>query len=297
MKQDMHLVSSEWIGVRVRSRRALMLVLGVVAGSLVLLAGCASGSNFPLPAGGGPVQRPVAEPAFQQESFGPPLEDGLPEEEPSGEILTPTSDEEQALDEIDDLAAALEVSPSIEEAFEQEFLALDAEAQDSFIAALQEDPLSVIEFGDAVTEPIPVSALAPGTASQSQRGEILTALYVSANDPLGSQTVAVKAYGLRNVQLVQMLGVTFGSFTLEFKYEANTTAVTRNLHCDGWWSGYGLSGSTKESQYVSGGRGTCSARHSMSVFFKGFPLTFNKLHTVSTIAGKPKSVTGYIKTV
>lgn len=84
------------------------------------------------------------------------------------------------------------------------------------------------------------------------------------------------------------LGIPVASFTLRYRYEASGTRVMKKLDCSGWFSGWGVSDSVKITSYVMGsGRGFCEAQHSISLVMKGFPISFTKLHSITTNSGVP----------
>ncbi|WP_144407230.1 hypothetical protein [Clavibacter michiganensis] len=162
------------------------------------------------------------------------------------------------------------VSPETASALEAKFAELPNDVQDAYLA----DPNSLFTFGPVV--------VATSTPSPT---------------PHFSTMAAVRTRQVVDKQAVRVFGVEVGNFTLSYTFEATAGAVKRNLECVGSFSGFGLAGSTSSSDYVSNGRGTCSARHTMSYAFKGAPFSFTKLHTVSTVAGDPTRVTGSIRNV
>lgn len=120
-------------------------------------------------------------------------------------------------------------------------------------------------------------------------------------DATSTQTMmaaaAVTTRGVTNKQPVQVLGLTVGTFTSRYTFQATSRNVTRNLECTGWWSGFGLAGTSSASNYISSGRGTCNVRHQMSYLLKGSPIQFNKLQSIVTVAGDPRRAIATIRTV
>lgn len=163
------------------------------------------------------------------------------------------------------------ISPGTASALEAKFAELPDDVQDAYLA----DPNSLFTFG-----PVVVATSTPSTTPR-----------------FSTMAAAVRTRQVVDKQAVRVFGVEVGNFTSSYTFEATAGAVKRNLECVGSFSGFGLAGSTSSSDYVSNGRGTCSARHTMSYAFKGAPLSFTKLHTVSTVAGDPTRVTGSIRNV
>jgi hypothetical protein len=185
---------------------------------------------------------------------------GLPAQATPAEVGTTEA-------EFSEFVALLAVSPELAVALQEKFDALPMDAQKAFLA----DPESLFTIGESDSSTAVVSELSVSA--------VLTTWRVTNNQP------------------VQVLGLTVGNFHLTYTYDATATAVTRNLECFGSWSGFGLSGSSSPSSYISGGRGTCNVRHQMTYLFQGSPFQFTKLHTVTTVAGDPSRVTGSISNV
>jgi hypothetical protein len=169
--------------------------------------------------------------------------------------------------EFSEFVELLAVSAELDVALQEKFDVLPLEAQKAFLAA----PESVFTIGESDTS--------TAVVSKPSASAVMTTWRVTNNQP------------------VQVLGLTVGNFHLTYTYDATATAVTRNLECFGSWSGFGLSGSSSPSSYISGGRGTCNVRHQMTYLFQGSPFQFTKLHTVTTVAGDPSRVTGSISNV
>ncbi len=173
-----------------------------------------------------------------------------------------------------EVVEALGLTFDVQAEIEARFDALPNTEQDAILAQAETDPASLVQF----SEPVRSVTVADGGG-------------VSAR-------AAVKSYLAKDVVNGTFLGVTVGSFTNEFKYNANTSNVTSILSCKGWFSGFGLSGSTNASQYISNtGRGTCDVVHNLSFVIKGSPVTFNKQHTITTNSGSPVGYKATLKTV
>ncbi len=69
--------------------------------------------------------------------------------------------------------------------------------------------------------------------------------------------------------------------------------MTRNLNCAGSISG-AISATSSPTSWISQGRGTCEVRTHVSLFYKGVPVQFTKVHTVTTQAGNPARVDGQV---
>lgn len=184
-----------------------------------------------------------------------------------------TSQEETVFSEYVD---ALEVSDGVVGQLEAKFDAMSAAQQEALAAQLELDPSSVITFSAPVTTVTSVPAALKTTALSTRATS-----YVAKN--------SISGY---------FLGIPVATFTNEFKYNASSTKVTSILSCKGWYSGFGLSGSTSPSSYISStGRGTCDVVHHLSLVFKGSPVSFNKQHIITTNSGNPKSYKATIRTV
>lgn len=170
--------------------------------------------------------------------------------------------------DIGDFADALQMPRETELAVESAFAALTPEEQGSVLETLAADPAALIEYGEATTSTAPSSVAAKSTA------------VVATNK--------VTAY---------LLGIAIGDFNIQFKYYVTPTSVTGIIDCQGWFNGIGVSDTIHESSYVISGRGTCNARHNMSFIFKGSPISWNKLHTVTTKSGAPRALTGSLSNV
>lgn len=106
---------------------------------------------------------------------------------------------------------------------------------------------------------------------------------------------ATRTLEVTNKQEAKIANITVVTFNLTYRYEANGNTVTRNLLCTGSASG-AINASSSSNQYISQGRGTCEVRTQASVFIKGAPFQFTKVHTVTTQAGNAARVDGRIYT-
>lgn len=174
---------------------------------------------------------------------------------------------------------ALEVPSDVAESLRTEYEALTDAERSEFLSAVNDDPASVFDFSETTRT---VVALPDLRADQSLRGA----------------PAAVKGYLARDSQTATVLGMPVANLTNEFKYQATSTKVTKILSCSGWYSGFGVSGSTSKSSYITGtGRGTCEVMHHMSVAVKGSPIAFNKQHRITTKLNKPTAYVATIRTV
>jgi hypothetical protein len=170
----------------------------------------------------------------------------------------------------------LGVSADTAASLQTEFDGLAGADQDEFVAAFKDDPASVIEYSESI------EAVSAPAVQEDGRGA----------------RAATKTYLAANTQSASILGVAIATFTVELRYEASTTAVTRILSCNGWYSGLGVSSTVSVSKYISSsGRGTCDVLHRASVAFKGSPISFNKKHAIVTNNGKPSAFVATLSNV
>lgn len=169
---------------------------------------------------------------------------------------------------VDDLA----LSPASKRQVEQYFAALPEEKQEAGAA----DPSTLFTYSEA-TSTVRQLPVAPSDSGR------LTTLAAA-----GIRTLQVS-----NRQDVKIGNVTFITFSLSYTYEARGSSVTRNINCTGSASGV-ISASSSPTSWISQGRGTCDVRTQASVFVKGLPFQFTKVHTVTTQAGNPARVDGRI---
>lgn len=166
-----------------------------------------------------------------------------------------------------EFAISLGVTSEQQVILQQRFEGLTLEEQLAFV----EDPSSLIEFTS-------------GTQTTSSPSEAMAA---TSSKQLAARSRALE---INDTQRAQLLGITVASFNLNYRYEANASRVTRNLSCNGSFSGIGLTGSVSPSNYVtSNGRGTCQVRTSVNAVFKGSPIQFTKLHSFTTAQGNPRT--------
>lgn len=179
-----------------------------------------------------------------------------------------------------ELAAALDVTAETEAAIGEAYMSLSDAERDVVLETLESDPAALIEWQASSSGEVGAVAL-PTREDQSRSARAAKATALVAKD---SKT----AY---------MLGIPIGTWVIEYKYYATSTAVTGNIDCQGWFNGIAVSDTVRESSYIVSGRGTCSARHTMSFIFKGSPVSWNKLHTFTTKSGNPRSLSGSLTNV
>lgn len=152
---------------------------------------------------------------------------------------------------------------------------------------------------------LPDEAQAAGAADPSTlftTSEVSSTVTQLPSAPTGrGPIVATAAAGTRTLQVNNRQDVRIGdvsliSCSLTYTYEARGSAVVRNLGCTGSATGV-ISASSSPSSWIPQGRGTCEVRTEASVFVKGVPFQFTKVHTVTTQAGNPARVNGRIYTV
>ncbi|KJL21788.1 hypothetical protein [Microbacterium foliorum] len=169
-------------------------------------------------------------------------------------------------EDFSEFAASLGVTPEVEGELQTGFDKLSLTDQESFLSRTESDPKSVVRFESSVR----VRELEATPQVQARAA------------------AAVKTYQAKDTVTASILNVNVGSFTTDFKYEANTTKVTRVLTCKGAWAGFGLTGSSSASNYItSGGLGACEVIFNMNVVIKGSPISFAKQHVIKTHSGNP----------
>lgn len=188
------------------------------------------------------------------------------------ETAASTTDPESVFHEF---VADLDLPSAKMQQIEDYFASLPEKAQEAGAA----DPSSLFTVSEVSSTVTPLPTAAPG------RGR------VTAPTAAGTRTLQVN-----NRQDVRIGTVSLIIFTLTYTYEARGSAVVRNLGCTGSATGV-ISASSTSSSWISQGRGTCEVRTQASVFIKGLPFQFTKVHTVTTQAGNPARVDGRIYTV
>ncbi len=171
---------------------------------------------------------------------------------------------------VDDLALA----PAGKEEIENYFASLPEATQEAAAA----DPSTLFTY----PEPSSTVSQVSTTSSDEHRVSLFSG-------------PAVRTLQVINRQDVKIAGVTLITFSLSYTYEARGGSVTRNIACNGAASGV-ISASSSPSTWISQGRGTCEIRTKASVFVKGVPFQFTKVHSVTTQAGNPARVDGRIYT-
>ncbi|TDP99435.1 MULTISPECIES: hypothetical protein [unclassified Leifsonia] len=162
----------------------------------------------------------------------------------------------------------LKVDAKTDAALTERFDDLPPAEQKRVADAIEEDPLSVMVFdagAPTLTSGTGTSAQ-PALARNSARG---LHIRTSAAAPRYTATYPVNA---------SLFGITTGTFTMRYVFEATSTNVTRNLECTGWFTGAAgvWNIGTSQSNYVSGGQGACTVKYTMSLAFKGSFFTANK---------------------
>ncbi|MGH1548317.1 hypothetical protein ACRAWB_03700 [Leifsonia poae] len=190
----------------------------------------------------------------------------------------------------DEFVDALGVSATTDAALTQRFDRLSDAEQERLVDAIEEDPLSVLTI--TAGEPTLTSGTATTAEPAVARNSAPTAKRVSRSALASAKTAAVRVAGGLHVQTVasnprytatypvnaSLFGITTGTFTMRYVFEATSTAVSRNLECTGWFTGAAgvWSISTSQSNYVSGGLGSCTVNYRMSFAFKGSFFSANK---------------------
>lgn len=190
-----------------------------------------------------------------------------------------------------DFVDALNVSDAADAALDQAFDQLPAAEQERVADAIEEDPLSLMQFSSGT----PTLTSGSGTVAQpaparDSAGSITTASDHSVPDskrpsarnaasgPHIQTAAANPRYTATYPVNASPFGVTTGTFAMRYVFEATSTNVTRNLECTGWFTGAAgvWNISTSQSNYVSGGSGACTVRYNMALAFKGSLFSANK---------------------
>ncbi|NUU08341.1 hypothetical protein [Leifsonia sp. C5G2] len=167
-----------------------------------------------------------------------------------------------------ELVDALKVDAKTDAALTERFEDLPSAEQERIADAIEENPLSVMEFHAGG----PTLTSETGTSPQSALARTAaTGLHIqaAASNPRYTATYPVNA---------SLFGITTGTFNMRYVFEATSTNVTRNLECTGWFTGAAgvWNISTSQSNYVSGGQGACTVTYRMSLAFKGSFFSANK---------------------
>ena len=190
-----------------------------------------------------------------------------------------------------ELVDALNVSDAKQAALTQRFDQLSAAEQERVADAIEEDPLSVMQFdagaptltsgAGILTEPAlgrnaasPIKAASHPSITNVKRAsahKVASGLKIRtvASNPRYTATYPVNA---------SLFGITTGTFNMRYVFEATSTNVTRNLECTGWFTGAAgvWSITTSQSNFLSGGTGVCTVNYRMSLAFKGSFFSANK---------------------
>jgi len=184
----------------------------------------------------------------------------------------------------------LNVSDATDAALTERFDDLSPAEKESVADAIEEDPLSVMEFDAG--EP----SLASGTGAPAEPAlarNVATSIKTAAHHTVaGTKRASARVASGVHIQTVasnprytatypvnaSLFGITTGTFNMRYAFEATSTNVTRNLECTGWFTGAAgvWSISTSQSNYVSGGTGVCTVNYRMSLAFKGSFFSANK---------------------
>ncbi|MFF9562857.1 hypothetical protein ACF1AJ_05875 [Leifsonia sp. NPDC014704] len=190
-----------------------------------------------------------------------------------------------------DFVDALNVSDATDAALNQKFDQLPAAEQERVADVIEEDPLSLMQFStgaptltsgsETVAEPAlarkvasSITTAAHHSVSTSRRAlarSVASGLHIhtAVSSPRYTATYPVNA---------SLFGITTGTFNMRYVFEATSTNVTRNLECSGWFTGAAgvWNISTSQSNYLSGGSGSCTVRYNMALAFKGSFFSTNK---------------------
>lgn len=190
-----------------------------------------------------------------------------------------------------DFVDTLKVDAKTDAALTERFDDLSPAEQERVADAIEENPLSVMEFDAGA----PTLTSGPGTSAQPAlarniASSINTAAYHNvANTKRASARNAASGLHIKTAAAAprytatypvnaSLFGITTGTFNMRYVFEATSTNVTRNLECTGWFTGAAgvWNISTSQSNYVSGGQGACTVKYNMSLAFKGSFFSANK---------------------
>lgn len=171
-----------------------------------------------------------------------------------------------------ELLTGIDLPPAKKRQIEDYFAALPDDKQEAGIA----DPSSLFTTSEVSSSVRALPAASGGTSR--------------ATTAAASGT---RTFQVNNRQEAKIGNVTVATLSLSYTYEARGGAVTRNLGCTGSVSG-AISANSSPSSWISQGRGTCEVRTQVSLLFRGVPVQFTKVHTVTTQAGNPARVDGRV---
>ena len=186
---------------------------------------------------------------------------------------------------------ALKVDAKTDAALTEQFDDLPPAEQERVADAIEENPLSVMEFDAGA----PTLTSGTGTTPQSALAHSITSsIKTAAHHNIATTKRASERNGASGLHIqtaaaappytatypvnASLFGITTGTFNMRYVFEATSTNVTRNLECTGWFTGAAgvWSVSTNQSNYVSGGQGACTVKYNMSLGFKGSFFSANK---------------------
>jgi len=186
---------------------------------------------------------------------------------------------------------ALKVDARTDAALTEQFDDLPQAEQERVADAIEENPLSVMEFDAGAptltsgTGTTAQPALAHNIASPIKTPadhHIATTKRASARNAANGLHIQTAAAAPRYTATypvnASLFGITTGTFNMRYVFEATSTNVTRNLECTGWFTGAAgvWNIGTSQSNYVSGGQGACTVKYNVSLAFKGSFLSANK---------------------
>jgi len=193
----------------------------------------------------------------------------------------PAHAEEPVDPRLQEFTSAVGVDASIESELEDAVQQLTPSEREEFLSTAAEDPLAVMEL--TAVSPADIDST-PIVDSGRPTAQVFA---TASNRRLNTANQSYK---------VSVLGIQTGTFSLRYRFESNGTAVTRNLECTAWWSGFSgfWSIASSATQWIAGGKGTCIGTHRMSIVAKGSMLTAVKEQGLS-YNGKPTLLRNYIK--
>lgn len=189
------------------------------------------------------------------------------------------------------LVDALKVDAKTDAALTERFDDLPPAEQERIADAIEENPLSVMEFdadaptltsGTGITAQPALARDVANSIKTVSRHSVLTTEQASARSAAIGLHIQAAASNPRYTATypvnASLFGITTGTFNVRYVFEATSTNVTRNLECTGWFTGAAgvWNISTSQSNYVSGGQGVCTVTYRMSLAFKGSFFSANK---------------------
>lgn len=152
--------------------------------------------------------------------------------------------------EFDAFVDTLGLAPAVEAAVIDEFAQLPQTEQAAVLNTIQTAPLSLVDVDAAPTS----------TLEQSESGQ----------------------YTATDTRDVSILGVHAGTFTLQYRFEADGTRVTKSLSCGAKVTGFTGWGASASFAFITGrGEGSCTSEYLLAFTHNGVSTTTKKQHRIA----------------